>query len=349
MTDFAREPGSRPCTRQTERMTVNLAAINDEPGFEPEPLLTLGWLLTTLNYRFTTVTPSTHSLINARSDNGISRTIQDVFGWSRDFEPSVLPRQVFEAMYRADACRPIAGSLLWRPRVRFSTLGGLMFAHSAFPTVDQDAVFFGPDSYRFVRAIQAHASLAERIVDVGCGSGVGGIALAKSGLSARPVVLADINPDALRMAAANAELASVRAETLHSDVLAGVRGEFDLVIANPPFLRDDAQRTYRDGGGAYGERLALRIIRESIDRLRSMPRGGRLLLYTGAAIVEGEDTFLTAARGELARRGVLHSYEEVDPDIFSDELQRPAYAKVERIAAVLLQVRIAGTDQRLRD
>ena len=328
-------------------MFVNPGATKDEPASKHEALLALGSLLSTLNYRFTTVAPSTHSLINSREANRTSRTIQDVLGWSRDFEPSVLPRGVFEAMCRAGACSPIVGGALWRPRLRFSTLAGLIFAHSAFPTAHRDAVFFGPDSYRFVRAVRAHASLAERIVDVGCGSGVGGIALAKAGLSAGPVVLADINPEALRMAAANAELASVRAETLHSDVLGGVSGEFDLVIANPPFLRDDAQRTYRDGGGDYGERLALRIIRESIDRLRSMPKGGFLLLYTGAAIVAGEDAFLAAAHTELARPGVHHWYEELDPDIFSEELRRPAYANVERIAAVFLHVRIDGTDQRL--
>lgn len=37
------------------------------------------------------------------------------------------------------------------------------------------------------------------------------------------------------------------------------------------------------------------------------------------------------------------SYEEIDPDIFSDELAEPAYADVERIAAVFLKVRVAGT------
>ncbi|MET0790758.1 MAG: hypothetical protein ABW061_04500, partial [Polyangiaceae bacterium] len=110
----------------------------------------------------------------------------------------------------------------------------------------------------------------------------------------------------------------------------------------PPFLRDDAQRTYRDGGGAYGENLALRIIEESIDRLREMPNGGSLLLYTGAAIAAGEDTFLTAASAKLARSGVRYSYEELDPDIFAEELHRPAYADVERIAAVLLHVRVAS-------
>jgi 23S rRNA G2069 N7-methylase RlmK/C1962 C5-methylase RlmI len=226
--------------------------------------------------------------------------------------------------------------------LRFSTLNGLLFAHSAFPTTEQDAVFFGPDSYRFVRAIEAHALTARRVVDIGCGSGVGGIALAKRGVGVAPVVLADVNHEALRLAQANAELAEVEAHAVHSDILSGVRGEFDLVIANPPYLRDDAQRVYRDGGGEYGEHLALRIVRESIDRLGSMPNGGRLLLYTGAAIVSGDDTFLGAVRSELARPGVRYSYDELDPDIFADDLRQPAYANVERIAAVFLQLQVSA-------
>jgi hypothetical protein len=32
-------------------------------------------------------------------------------------------------------------------------------------------------------------------------------------------------------------------------------------------------------------------------------------------------------------------YEELDPDVFGDELDRPAYAAVERIAAVLVTAR----------
>src|SRR5450432_2231678 len=139
---------------------------------------------------------------------------------------------------------------------------------------------------------------------VGCGSGVGGIALAKRGIGLSPVVLADINQEALRLAEVNAELAAVQAETVESDVLRGVHGEFDLVIANPPYLRDDAHRIYRDGGGEYGEQLSQRITRESIDRLSTMAKGGRLLLYTGAAIVAGEDTFLRSVQSDLSRPGV---------------------------------------------
>ncbi|MES1176018.1 MAG: class I SAM-dependent methyltransferase [Myxococcales bacterium] len=307
---------------------------------DSDSLLLLGRMLQQLSYQFTTVTPATHQLVNARPSNRVAASLRDVFGWSRPFEPGVLPTELFQVMRSAGACEPVAGTGRWRPLIRFSTLNGLLLAHSAFPTIEQDAVFFGPDSYRFVRAIEAHSLAATRIVDVGCGSGVGGIALAKTGTGVAPVVLADINHGALRLAQVNAQLAFVRAETVHSDILQGVRGEFDLVIANPPYLRDESQRVYRDGGGEHGEGLAVRIVRESIDRLSAMRMGGQLLLYTGAAIVDGEDTFLRSARCELNRPGIRYSYDELDPDVFAEELERPAYAGVERIAAVLLRVQV---------
>ena len=324
------------------------AAISLPAASGHEPLLNLGRLLLRFNYQFTTTTPATHQLVNTRPGNHLARSVKDVLGWSRPFEPGVLPAQLFEVMCAADACEPIRGTGLWRPCLRFSTLDGLLFAHSAFPTTEQDAVFFGPDSYRFVRAIKKVALTARRVVDIGCGSGVGGIALAKRGVGAAPVLLADVNPEALRLARVNAELAGVRAETVQSDVLRGVQGEFDLVIANPPYLKDDARRVYRDGGGEYGEDLAVRITRETIERLRATPMGGHLLLYTGAAIVDGRDTFLHAVSSELAQPGVHYSYEELDPDVFADELQRPAYTHVERIAAVFLRAHVAPATGRSR-
>jgi hypothetical protein len=62
-----------------------------------------------------------------------------------------------------------------------------------------------------------------------------------------------------------------------------------------------------------------------------------LLLYTGVAIVNGTDPFWAAIEPELQRAGARHSYEELDPDVFSSELANPGYADVERIAVVLLQ------------
>ena len=122
-------------------------------------------------------------------------------------------------------------------------------------------------------------------------------------------------------------------ETPTSDVLHGVAGELDLIVANPPYMRDEAARAYRDGGGRFGEALSVRIVREALRRLAP---GGTLLLYTGVAIVDGQDVF-RAAIAELLT-GSTHHYEELDPDVFGEQLEQPGYEHVERIAAVGLTV-----------
>jgi hypothetical protein len=101
-------------------------------------------------------------------------------------------------------------------------------------------------------------------------------------------------------------------------------------------MRDDAERLYRDGGGRYGEALSVRIARESLARLGTR---GTLILYTGAAIVDGVDQFYLALKPTLEACGGEVTYEELDPDVFGEELERPNYARVERIAAVGLRVR----------
>jgi hypothetical protein len=120
-----------------------------------------------------------------------------------------------------------------------------------------------------------------------------------------------------------------------SDVLAGVDGLFDLIVANPPYLIDPPARIYRHGGGALGEALSLRILRDSLPHLAP---GGGLLLYTGSAIVGGDDLFGAAAGRVLAGSGLTWRYEELDPDVFGEELAVGAYAAADRIAAVLLTV-----------
>ncbi|MEY4513727.1 MAG: hypothetical protein RLZZ450_5849, partial [Pseudomonadota bacterium] len=103
---------------------------------------------------------------------------------------------------------------------------------------------------------------------------------------------------------------------------------------NPPYMRDDAARAYRDGGGAFGEALSVRILRDSLARLTPQ---GALLLYTGVAIVNGVDVF-RAAIDELLTNSA-YQYEELDPDVFGEQLDEPGYENVERIAAVALTVR----------
>ena len=220
--------------------------------------------------------------------------------------------------------------------VRASTLDGDLFLHSAFPTTAADAVFFGPDTYRFTRAVRAHLTekrLLKRALDLGCGSGAGGVVLAKSSVC-HELILSDINDTALRLAGLNAHAASVRdVTTVNSDLFENIKGEFDLIISNPPYLNDPLERAYRHGGGDLGSGLSIRIAQAAKDRL--LP-GGSLLLYTGSPIVGGIDHLLRAIEEIYAGSGLSWSYEEVDPDVFGEELENAAYQRVDQIAAVLL-------------
>jgi len=110
-------------------------------------------------------------------------------------------------------------------------------------------------------------------------------------------------------------------------------------VANPPYLNDLLKRAYRHGGGEYGSALSVAIARAAKSRLAP---GGTLLLYTGAPIVRGSDRFLDAVQQEFDGSRLKWSYEEIDPDVFGEELDAPAYADVDRIAAVLLKAEMPG-------
>lgn len=288
-------------------------------------------------YAFTTPTPLTHARVVARPDRRLARSLTDIFGWSLPFAESAIDAELLALMRTADVLRSDAG--LYRSAIRVSSLDGALFIHSAYPTLAADSVFFGPDTYRFARFVAANlgsmaAQSHRRCIDIGCGSGAGGIATARH-LPGSDWLLADINPEALRLAAINARHADVAAETVLSDVLASTEGGFDLIISNPPYLADPQQRAYRHGGDGLGRELSLRIVAEACERLN---RGGRLLLYTGVAIVDNRDPFLAELHRLLDARPLQWTYSEIDPDVFGEELEQPAYAGADRIAAVGLVV-----------
>lgn len=312
---------------------------------ETDALLALGRWLQSRDYRFTTVTPATHARVNARAGTARALTLRDIFGWSRSFDPTLLADEILDWLHQADLLSPAPDGQL-RSKVRFSSLGECLFAHSAYPTTDADAVFFGPDTVRFAALIEAELlrrpmPRGARILDMGCGAGPGGIVAARlterlAELSKPELLLADINARALHYARANAALADVaRVGFAQGDLFAAVSGAFDLIVANPPYLNDSARRTYRHGGGDWGGGLSERIVLEGLPCLKP---GGRLLLYTGTAIVQGVDPLLGALRPHLVVLGWSWRYRELDPDVFGEELDEPAYAGAERIAAVALVV-----------
>lgn len=294
-------------------------------------LLDLLRYLGSQGYRFVPPTPETHKRVIARSGMDRASDLRGAFGWSLPFEPALLPATLCEALLEAGALDHCGGLLASRFRV--ASLDDLLFLHSAFPTVAEDAVFLGPDSYRFVRFLQQEIPAlgsVGRLVDVGAGAGVGAFAAARR-LPGSRIAITDINPLALRLARINARYAGIEVEAFEGAGLGPVGGAIDLVIANPPFMLDPDSRAYRDGGGALGGGLSMEWASAAVRRLAP---GGTLLLYTGSAIVEGEDGLEASLRSLSESAGFTMRYSEIDPDIFGEELDAAPYEHVERIAAV---------------
>jgi methylase of polypeptide subunit release factors len=306
---------------------------------DSEALVALGRALAGTGYHFTTVTPATHRRVNARPDMEWAADLRGVFGWSRPFRDGVVPQPLLALMRLAGVLIEQADG--YRSSVRASTLDGRLYFHSAFP-LDEDGVFFGPDTYRFVAAIDRSADrlpdAPQRIVDIGCGAGSAAIELALRYPGAE-VFATDVNETALLLAKANATLCGAAdVHTRKSSLFDALDGDFDLIVADPPYLLDPEQRTYRDGGGLHGAQLSVDLVGAALARLRP---GGTLLLYTGVAMLGARDVFLESIRPALEDAGARWSYEELDPDVFGEQLETADYRDVERIAAVWLQATVS--------
>ena len=302
-----------------------------------QALVTLGIELKRSGYRFTAVTPATHNRVNVRKPT-LPPSREDVFGWSRSFHPGDISERQLELLAAAGEIGKQGSKL--RSRVRFSTLANQIFVHSAYPTEEADSVFFGPDTYRFARLVRQ--ALPEfdrplRLLDLGAGSGAGALHAA----SLRPnafssVVLSDVNRRALRFSRINALLNEIHnVETIESNLFENIEQSFDLILANPPYLVDPLKRLYRHGGGVLGSALTVEILRQSLDHLSP---SGRLILYSGSAIVDGVDQ-LEQSIGAMVNKPNLHfHYEEIDPDVFGEELDHWPYERADRIAVIGLTV-----------
>jgi release factor glutamine methyltransferase len=305
-------------------------------------LLALGREIKHSGYRFTAVTPATHRRVNVRKPT-LPRRAEDVFGWSRSFRTGELLERQIRLLAEAGELKK-SGSQL-RSAVRFSTLGEQIFVHSAYPTQAPDAVFFGPDTYRFARFIRQSLPRTSRgglrLLDLGAGSGAGGLQAASLASEAfSSIVLSDINRRALRFCRINALLNSVdNVEVIESDLFEKIDQCFDLIIANAPYLVDPRKRLYRHGGGSLGGQLSVEIARQSIDHLAP---GGRLILYTGSAVVNGVDSLRRSLCAVLDRGDIRFQYEEIDPDVFSEELEHRPYHQTDRIAVIGIVVDRVG-------
>ncbi|NLX48717.1 MAG: methyltransferase [Methanospirillum sp.] len=172
------------------------------------------------------------------------------------------------------------------------------------------------DTLLLLEAAFAEVRSDDRVLEVGTGSGH--IAASLGGRAARVVAL-DLNPHAVQAARARG------VEVLRTDLFAGVRGPFDLVLFNPPYLptmpdeRLDDWLEYALDGGTDGRRTIARFLN---DLPRVLASGGRAMLLVSSLTGPGEVARLAEAAG-LSGRALLERRIEGE-SLFVIRLERRA-------------------------
>ncbi|VXA58327.1 conserved hypothetical protein [Acinetobacter proteolyticus] len=309
---------------------------------QQKSLLSLLHFLKEQHYRFTVITPQTHQRIFMRKINLSSepRSLKDIFGWNLPFHPEDLDPQLFNTLKKALLIRHVGDQ--WLSNIRVAALEDELFIHSAFPTLEQDAVFFGPDTYRFYYHLKQYllnqCQPLGRTLELCCGTSAVAIVIAKTFPELNEIFTADINPKALFYSQVNKKFIGLKhIFPIHSNLFSNLQGDFDLIFANPPYLMDSHERQYRHGGNCLdGTDLSFKILQEGIKRLTPQ---GKLFLYTGIAISHQGNKFLEALENWIQHYPHFnYSYEEIDPDVFGEELDQSVYQHIERIAVVLITI-----------
>ena len=146
-----------------------------------------------------------------------------------------------------------------------------------------------PESETIIELLK-ELNVSGKLLDVGTGSGCLGIT-AKLELPTLDVILSDISDQALRIAKQNAQDLGADVALIESNLLRGVPGSFDVVVANLPYVDASWERSpetnheptlalFADDGG-------LAVIYKLIDQLPSQLNPGAYVLLEADPVQHG--------------------------------------------------------------
>ena len=142
----------------------------------------------------------------------------------------------------------------------------------AIGNVPQSVYAPSEDSYLMLDAISKLSVEGKAVLDLGTGSGILGLFCAMRGAH---VTVTDVEETVLRRVREVAEGLGLRIETVVSDVFSNVRGLFDVIFFNPPYLPSLTVEDRSVDGGEGG----ITLISLFLDGLaRHLNRRGTALL-----------------------------------------------------------------------
>ena len=130
------------------------------------------------------------------------------------------------------------------------------------------------DSLLLEKEIKKYAK-GKDVLDIGTGNGIQAIAAKKVG--AKSILASDINQEAVEQAS------KLGINCIKSDLFSDIKGKFDLIVFNPPYLpadkREDKESALTTSGGKRGDEITLRFLKQSVKHLNEK---GKILLLVSS-------------------------------------------------------------------
>jgi len=109
-----------------------------------------------------------------------------------------------------------------------------------------------------------------KVLDMGSGSGIQAQTCIKSGIKKENILSADIDKEVIKF------LKNKDIKAIHSDLFSKIKGKFDLIIFNPPYLPEHKHDKGKDTtGGKKGYETIIKFLKQGKSHLTS---GGKILL-----------------------------------------------------------------------
>ena len=116
-----------------------------------------------------------------------------------------------------------------------------------------------------------------KFIEVGCGSGVNIKAAKKAGIKIDNIIGCDINNESIN------HCRNLGFKVILSDLFKNIKGKFDLIIFNPPYLPLDKNEPKSSRIATTGGRKGNEIIIKFLKQARNfLTRGGKIFLITSS-------------------------------------------------------------------
>lgn len=126
--------------------------------------------------------------------------------------------------------------------------------------------FYEPaeDSFFLAEVISTHIKTINlsflkniKVLDMGTGSGIQSKNFLTLGIKKQNITAVDVNPDAIK------EIKNIKIKKIKSDLFTKVKGKFDIIAFNPPYLPEHKYDKQPDTtGGKEGDETIVRFIHQ---------------------------------------------------------------------------------------